>query len=211
MLREFFSFFSSSLVFAVWSSFQTFRCLWRWIHWLDSMWNNLPINDLVFVHDIFTRAHATRYATAEAAEPPCSFTDLLVPLRIGMSTINNNIWFLYESNQTKDVWSEVGRGGRGGGGSPHSTAHCGVRRTELRDKNPEPDPDSASKIKISVDEISESLNQIWKISTDCGTTGGIPCVRARTQGRAKMSWINTIIIKIEIIKLNKYMFDLPRP
>lgn len=92
----------------------------------------MPINDLVFVHDIFTRAHATRYATAEAAEPPCSFTDLLVPLGIGMSTINNNIWFSYESNQTKDVWSEVGRGG-----SPHSTAHCGVRRTELRDKNPD--------------------------------------------------------------------------
>lgn len=62
-----------------------------------------------------------------------------------------------------------------------------------------------------IDEISESPNQIWKISTDCGTTGGIPCMRARAQGRAKMSWINTILIKIEIINLNKFKFNLPRP
>lgn len=87
---------------------------------------------------IFSRTHAqtrtrvARYATAEAAEPACSFTDLLVPLRTRTSIIT---LIFYESNQTKDVRSEVGRGGRGAGVS--RTAHCGLRITasELRNQN----------------------------------------------------------------------------
>lgn len=114
---------------------------------------------------IFSRTHAqtrtrvARYATAEAAEPACSFTDLLVPLRTRTSIINNQIYFFM--NPIKQKTFEVRWDGEGGGGGiPHRALRTPHNR--LRAAEPEPEPDSASKSIIPnyIDELSKSPDQI---------------------------------------------------
>lgn len=177
-----------------------------WFHRLDLMWNNLPIHDLIFVH-IFKNTRANTHTPGSLCNSRgsrTSVTDLLVPLRTRTLIINNQICFLYESNQTKDLWSEVGRGGGTGGGFPHSTAHCGLRRTasELRNQN----RNRIQHQNLSFKIISMNYRKV-RIKSDknrqiVGQLGGPPLCVARARARANMIWTNTRFKIIEIIHLN---------
>lgn len=209
MIKEILLFSSSSspllfsLVFDLFTRFRVFLA-----DFIDQIWCETIHQWLTSFFQIFKNTRANTHTRSSLCNSRGSRTSgFLICWFLREPEHQSSIITLdFYINPIKQKAFEVRWDGEGRGGSPHSTAHCGPRRTasELRNQNRDRIQYQSHSFKIistNWRKVQIKSDKNRQIVGQIGGKGGPPWV-ARARARANTSWTNIRLIKIEIINLS---------